>query len=87
MARPAKPLYSALDACAAGALSLDAAAEFTGVCKREIERACDRGELEVLYHGRKPLVPRQQLVAWLAGKLDEARSARAAEAATRRSAT
>jgi hypothetical protein len=75
VARPATPMTPAVETCADGALSLDGAAEFSGVCKREIERAIDRGELEVLYHGRRPLVPKRQLVGWLAAKLEAARSA------------
>lgn len=77
MARPAKPMTpepTAADLCADGALSCNAAAEFCGICRREIEMAIERGELETMYHGRKPLVPRRMVVAWLAAKLEAARA-------------
>lgn len=55
-------------------MSLADAGAFAGVCKREIERAIAAGELESLYHGRKPVVPKRSLVAWLASKLETERA-------------
>lgn len=77
--RPATPMYAeptAADLCADGALDLDGAAEFCRISKREIERAVERGEIETMYHGRKPLVPKRVLVLWLAAKLEATRAER-----------
>lgn len=81
MARPARPMFPALDAalldCAEGAMSVKDACKFTGVGRSEMYEAVARGELEALYHGRKPLIPKRVLVAWLARKLEAARAERA----------
>jgi len=86
MARPARPMFPATDEptpttptelLADGALSLDKAAEFCSLCKSVLYQAIARGELETLYHGRKPLIPRKQVVAWLARKLEASRAERA----------
>jgi excisionase family DNA binding protein len=58
-------------------MSYDGAAAFCGISKRSIERCVELGELEVLYYGRKPLIPKRQLVMWLAKKLEAARAERA----------
>jgi hypothetical protein len=88
VARPSRPMYApradglthgVVDDCADGAMSLDDAALFCGICKREIERAVSRGELETFYHGTKPLVPKRLLVAWLAKKLEASRAERRPE--------
>lgn len=75
MARPATPMTPApaAEVCADGALSVKDACAFAGIGKSELYAAVGRGELEFLYHGRKPLVPKRLLVAWLAVKLERAR--------------
>lgn len=80
MARPATPMTSAptaLEVCADGALSPEGAAEFTSLCRAEIDRAVERGELETFHHGRRVLIPKRVVVEWLARKLEEERSKRA----------
>jgi excisionase family DNA binding protein len=85
MARPAKPADptpTAADICADGALSVESAAKLCDVSVKEIRRAIDRGELEVLYWGRLPRIPRAVVVAHLAAKLEAERAARAERAGT-----
>ena len=75
MARPARPMFPLGDECADGALSLDGAAKFLAVSVREVERAIQRGELEVVHWGRKVRVLKSQCRALLAQQLAEARAA------------
>lgn len=85
MARPAKPMLPALDECRDGALSLDDAAAFLAVCKREVEKMIGRGELLPVYHGRKPRLLKAHLIERLARELEAAREKDEAEhGATRR---
>jgi excisionase family DNA binding protein len=82
MGRPAKPMTPAVETCADGALSIDGAAAFANVGRTEIYEAVKRGELELFHHGRRALVPKRQVVEWLAAKLEAARAERGAGART-----
>lgn len=75
--RPAKPMTPAEDECLDGAMSFEAAAQFLGVSVRMVEViARERGELEIVYEGRKPRLLRRQLVARLAAQLEASRAER-----------
>jgi excisionase family DNA binding protein len=79
MARPAKPMTSAEsseDLLRDGALSPDGAAEFTSLSRDEVDRAIDRGEIEIFKFGRRVLIPKRELVRWLAEKRDAYKAAR-----------
>lgn len=78
--RPARPMFGAEEECLDGALDYEAAVAFTSLSRSEIERAVRRGEIEEMRHGRKPLLPKRQVVRWLAAKLEEARAKEAGRA-------
>jgi hypothetical protein len=64
----------AIDECADGALSYDDGARFLGVCKRTLELIVARGELDVVYEGKKPRVLKRQLRERLARQLEQSRA-------------
>jgi len=71
--KPMLPPESAAEACAAGAVDVNGAEEFTGVSRMELYRAMSAGEIEWFYHGRIRLIARKEL----ARKLEAARAKRA----------
>ena len=85
--RPAKPMYPAepapaperaADVCADGALSLGDAAAFLGISLSLLkEIVYTRGDLDLVYEGRKPRVLKRQLVARLEAQLEATRARRA----------
>jgi hypothetical protein len=84
MGRPAKPMFpetpldEAFDALADGVLSYDGAAEFTSLCRDEIEEAVREGEIETFKHKRRVLLVKRSVQMWLAKKLAKQREERAA---------
>lgn len=75
--RPAKPLFpraAALDDCALGAFSIKRAAKFCSLCAEEIERAIQRGEIETFRRGRRVLMTKKAVIAWLAKLLEAERT-------------
>lgn len=86
MARPAKPMTPAARPAPVpvprevaevldGAVSLDRAAEFLAISRRELDRVIDRGELIVVYHRSKPRLLWRHVVELLARQTEETRAA------------
>jgi len=61
-------MSAATELLADGSVSVNGAAEFTGVSVGELYKAMARGELEFFYHGTSRLIARRELVRWLAEK-------------------
>lgn len=45
--------------------SLDGAAAATGLSRASLQRAINRGDLVARYYGTKPLLQRDELLAWI----------------------
>ena len=70
MPRPARTLPridAALAAFADGALTVAAAVEFSGLARTHLYEAMGRGELETRKCGKRRLISRESLRAYLAG--------------------
>jgi excisionase family DNA binding protein len=66
---PERP--SADELCAEGAMSIPAAAEFSGVGETRLKQLIHSGELPALKNGVKNLIPKLALVRWLAKQLED----------------
>lgn len=66
---PSEPSEEDLELLADGALGVAEAARFAGVGRSTIYAALAAGELRSLRRGRRRLIPRRALVAWLAAGL------------------
>lgn len=82
MARPATPMaprLTAFEDCERGTLSVKRAARFTSLSHDEIQRAIAAGEIETFRRGRRVLMTKRAVIAWLARMLDAARREQAAQ--------
>ncbi len=70
-AEPAAP--TAEELCADGCVSEEQAAAFCNLCPREVRRHVASGAIPSLKHGKRRLIPKRGLVAWLARKLEAGR--------------
>ena len=84
--RPAKPMLgaaagsdveAAYDDLEGGAVSYEEAERFTSLCRHELIKAVDAGEIETFTHGRRVLLVKRSVRMWLARKLAAARAERA----------
>lgn len=64
--RPVPAERDPADLLAGGCFSVTEAAKFAGLGRTSIYEAMDSGELPSLKRGRRRLIPKRALIAWLA---------------------
>ncbi len=73
---PATPLDEAFDDLDQGALSYEAASEFTSLCRDVLREAVAEGQIETFHYGRRVLLVKKSVRMWLAKKLAKERQDR-----------
>jgi len=66
-----EPRAEALRVCELGALSIQSAASFSGLARSRLYELIDRHEIASLKVGRRRLIPRAELIRYLADHVEQ----------------